>query len=347
MIQIQTEALQAVRHLVANKRIQEPYDYYIGRYGSGLSKCFGNPFEIVHGDPNRSRSAVVADLETLLLHGVTAQAVEMRVSLHHLKGKIVGCFCSPDLCHGHVLAHHANSLSPGETLSMGGKIPRLTAPWIHVPLTPATALVLPQPLKTLATQASSLDDGHVAHARYPIAGHPFLECSSQGDRRFSAFNARLKDGAKVGVKNGSSIEEAYQLDVKGYRVQGNDWRLGKGKPPLKPVDLWKAYKALWGQWVDENPVVFADLTRLAKNHVLTDKFASSPISQARALAELLSERMGWKLGLPDNKSVKTIASATSQRHPFKASGTTPATHQGNLFEDGDLFAQPTRPRVRP
>lgn len=45
----------------------------------------------------------------------------------------------------------------------------------------------------------------------------------KGDYRFSAFNAKLKDGR--------TIEQAYQLDVKGYRVDGNDWRLGKGKPP--------------------------------------------------------------------------------------------------------------------
>lgn len=39
----------------------------------------------------------------------------------------------------------------------------------------------------------------------------FYEVSSKGDKRFSAFYARLKDGR--------TIEEAYQLDVKGYRVK--------------------------------------------------------------------------------------------------------------------------------
>lgn len=52
------------------------------------------------------------------------------------------------------------------------------------------------------------------------------EVSSYGDKRFSALNARLSDGR--------SIEEAYQLDVKGYRNLGSDWRLGKGKPPMIP-----------------------------------------------------------------------------------------------------------------
>lgn len=52
------------------------------------------------------------------------------------------------------------------------------------------------------------------------------EVSSKGDTRFSALNAKLKDGR--------TIEEAYQLDVKGYRAQGDNWRLGKGKAPIVP-----------------------------------------------------------------------------------------------------------------
>lgn len=52
------------------------------------------------------------------------------------------------------------------------------------------------------------------------------EVSTFGDKRFSALNARLSDGR--------TIEEAYQLDVKGYRKFGNDWRLGKGKSPIIP-----------------------------------------------------------------------------------------------------------------
>lgn len=57
-------------------------------------------------------------------------------------------------------------------------------------------------------------------------GESYYEVSTKGDARFSALNARLIDGR--------TIEEAYQLDVKGYRRFGNDWRLGKGKAPLIP-----------------------------------------------------------------------------------------------------------------
>ena len=109
------------------------------------------------------------------------------------------------------------------------------------------------------------------------------EVSSAGDKRFSALYARLADGR--------SIEEAYQLDVKGYRSTGaTSWRAGKGKPPLRsitPAQLWLEYLALWEQWAAENPAMIEDLKRRAAGRPLTDRFASSAISQARALAAIL------------------------------------------------------------
>lgn len=117
------------------------------------------------------------------------------------------------------------------------------------------------------------------YARYAAEGTGY-ECSSHGDKRFSALFARLADGR--------TIEEAYQLDVKGYRAVSNNWRDGKGKPPLQPCDLWGAYLNLWRQWAHENPWDMADLRKKAEGKVLTDKFATSPISQARALAEILN-----------------------------------------------------------
>lgn len=54
------------------------------------------------------------------------------------------------------------------------------------------------------------------------------EVSTKGDPRFSALIAKLPDGR--------TIEEAYQLDIKGYRSLGSDWRLGKGKPPKEPTN---------------------------------------------------------------------------------------------------------------
>jgi hypothetical protein len=107
------------------------------------------------------------------------------------------------------------------------------------------------------------------------------ELSTEGDGRFSALVARLKDGR--------TIEEAYQLDVKGYRKQGNNWRLGKGQPSLNKVNLWDEYLNLWRQWARENPALIEDLREKARGKTLTDKFANTPISQARALAQILTE----------------------------------------------------------
>lgn len=116
-------------------------------------------------------------------------------------------------------------------------------------------------------------------ARFAPNGY---ECSSAGDQRFSALKARLADGR--------TIEEAYQLDVKGYREYGNDWRLGKGKPPLRHrIKLWESYLSLWRQWARENPALMVDLAARAHCGILTDRFATRQISQARALAHLLNE----------------------------------------------------------
>lgn len=103
------------------------------------------------------------------------------------------------------------------------------------------------------------------------------ELSSKGDKRFSAFYARLKDGR--------TIEEAYQLDVKGYRALGNDPMLGKGKPPLdKNKNLWEEYLALWKQWAIENPALVNELKSGKHGYVFSDMFAKTPVNQAAALA---------------------------------------------------------------
>lgn len=112
------------------------------------------------------------------------------------------------------------------------------------------------------------------------------EVSSKGDRRFSAFYARLDDGR--------TIEAAYQLDIKGYRIHGNDPMLGKSKDSLRGhthEQLWEEYLGLWRQWARENPQLMDELADKAAGKVLTDMFAKTPISQARALAQILNERL--------------------------------------------------------
>ena len=112
------------------------------------------------------------------------------------------------------------------------------------------------------------------------------EVSSHGDRRFSAFNAILPDGR--------SVEMHYQCDVKGYDPGGRNWRLGKGKPPREKMshdELWQKYLGLWRVWASSNPALMQELKVLAGEYgnVLSDRFASTPVNQARALAEILNK----------------------------------------------------------
>lgn len=119
--------------------------------------------------------------------------------------------------------------------------------------------------------------------------NPGYECSSNGDRRFSAFYAIMPDGR--------SLECHYQLDKKCYDPGGTNWRLGKGKPPLDPtVDLWKEYLNLWRIWANDNIPLMRELYRaaVANDYTLTDMFATGPVNQARALSVILNELCGYK-----------------------------------------------------
>lgn len=109
------------------------------------------------------------------------------------------------------------------------------------------------------------------------------EVSSKGDKMFSAFNAIMPDGR--------SIEQHYQCDVKGYDIAGKNWRLGKGKPPLRDCNLLEEYINLWRIWSSNNLDLMRELYREAVKHdcILTDCFATTEVNQANALSQVLNE----------------------------------------------------------
>lgn len=61
---------------------------------------WGNPFPIT---ATRSREQAVAEYEEYLLANETLMA-----NIWRLKGKRLGCYCAPALCHGEVLARYAD-----------------------------------------------------------------------------------------------------------------------------------------------------------------------------------------------------------------------------------------------
>ena len=77
---------------------------------------------------------------------------------------------------------------------------------------------------------------------------PYYECSSKGDKRFSAFYARIKQ------RDNKSIEDLYQaakVFIDG--TTGLTWRLAKGRKPVNGPEVADLYDQLWKEYLDENP----------------------------------------------------------------------------------------------
>jgi Domain of unknown function (DUF4326) len=84
---------------------KEKYDVYIGR-----GSKWGNPFSHKLGTQAlyvvESRETAIKCYEEWLL-----KQPHLIASLHELKGKTLGCWCTPLACHGDVLLKLANNLA--------------------------------------------------------------------------------------------------------------------------------------------------------------------------------------------------------------------------------------------
>ena len=80
------------------------YDIYIGRAGHGHDGYFGNPFMLTE---SVSRVSILMQYE-LWFYDRLARDPEFKRRIHELKGKVLGCFCHPKLCHGHIIAEYLN-----------------------------------------------------------------------------------------------------------------------------------------------------------------------------------------------------------------------------------------------
>lgn len=132
-------------------------------------------------------------------------------------------------------------------------------------------------------------------ARYSNNGY---EVSTKGDSRFSALNAKFKQGTIIdGIDvSGMTIEAVYQSVIKKSK---------KGQPPARSSKLFKlelktkseqedfsyteGYLPLWQEWARQNPELIEELREKSKDKVLTDRFANTRVSQARALADILQQ----------------------------------------------------------
>ena len=152
------------------------------------------------------------------------------------------------------------------------------------------------------------------------------EVSSEGDKRFSAKYATFKpntiiDGVDVG---GKTIEDVYQKVIKKSekgkapaedsilvhdpvtRPEDADFLntlpkelataivsdfIGESqatREQLEDYSYYRGYLPLWQEWAKQNPELIEELREKSKGKVLTDKFANTRVSQARALADILN-----------------------------------------------------------
>lgn len=73
---------------------------------------------------------------------------------------------------------------------------------------------------------------------------PYLECSSKGDKRFSAFYA---------VVDGISIEQRYQSAKRFTDGKPEDWRMAKGRHPINSKYCARLYSRLWDKYIRQHP----------------------------------------------------------------------------------------------
>lgn len=79
----------------------EVYDVYIGR-----PSIWGNPFRLgFDGD----RKTVIMRYEAWLYSKIANDMKFLQQIRRELRGKRLGCFCAPMLCHGDILARIANA----------------------------------------------------------------------------------------------------------------------------------------------------------------------------------------------------------------------------------------------
>ena len=92
---------------VVNINFGEKYDVYIGR-----GSKWGNPFTH-HKRPTKAAFQVDTReqaIEAYRDYITNGEGKHLLKDLYELKSKVLGCYCNPSSCHGHILAELADKL---------------------------------------------------------------------------------------------------------------------------------------------------------------------------------------------------------------------------------------------
>lgn len=78
---------------------KEPYDIYIGR-----PSIWGNPFTHIKDRTTKAEFVVSTREEAIMMYKeYLLNSPHLMVKLESLRGKVLGCWCKPQACHGDVL----------------------------------------------------------------------------------------------------------------------------------------------------------------------------------------------------------------------------------------------------
>jgi hypothetical protein len=123
---------------------------------------------------------------------------------------------------------------------------------------------------------------------------PYLECSSAGDQRFSAFFARIR------ARRRWTIERIYQ-GAKKFRGDGDEIITGlspreaKGFRPLNGPEVRALYAQLWDEYIAENPDLIPVLVSATG---LSDRFGKAGgVCQATELWRIRNAAIEAQIGV--------------------------------------------------
>lgn len=192
------------------------------------------------------------------------------------------------------------TIAPNSKVLILGNIPQDYLDRIKEELPEGVTIITKDSISNTRNAESNIIANDYGWARYSSNNY---EVSSAGDIRFSAKYAKFKEGTVIeGVDvGGYTIEQVYQTLIKQGKLRKSDAKTGRPTNPklLDPTltddasreDLSYSvgYLPLWRIWSEQNPELISELREKAKGKVLTDQFAKSRVSQARALAQILNE----------------------------------------------------------
>ena len=123
------------------------------------------------------------------------------------------------------------------------------------------------------------------------------EWSSKEGWDTSRFEQRVKPQIDKG--------EAYQMEFE---------YINPSKEAMEDFSYREGYLPLWQEWARQNPELMEELREKAKDKTLTDRFANTRVSQARALADILnSQRVKEQKGdILSNAVIEMEARATKE-----------------------------------